>query len=164
VADHTLLVAGMGDRRRHLLARSHGRTLELGRKQSADDPGLEDGTYDTVVSLLTLCSVPDLDRTVRRIRDLLKPDGQLLFLEHMRAPGVGGRLQQLAAPVAERMIGCRLDRDLINVLRAADLPVTDLDRFTVPIAGLVGAHCVAGVAKPRARPAPDANDSQRVEV
>jgi SAM-dependent methyltransferase len=153
VADHTLIVAGLGDRRRHLLAQARGRVLELGRSQPVDDPSLEAGSYDTVVSFLYLCTVPDIDEATGRIRRLLKEDGRLLFIEHMRAPGVTGRLQRWAAPVAERLIGCHLDRDTINVLRAADLPVTDLDRFTIPIAGLAGAHCVAGVAKPRQRAA-----------
>ena len=39
---------------------------------------------DTILSVLTLCSVPDPQRTISNlIRDLLKTGGQLLYFEHV---------------------------------------------------------------------------------
>ncbi|KAF8583685.1 hypothetical protein K439DRAFT_1661155 [Ramaria rubella] len=39
---------------------------------------------DTIVSVLTLCSVPSPQRTIERlVIDILKPGGQLLFYEHV---------------------------------------------------------------------------------
>ncbi len=44
-----------------------------------------DASVDTVVSTLVLCTVPDPERTLGEIARVLRPDGQLLFVEHVRA-------------------------------------------------------------------------------
>lgn len=51
----------------------------------AEDLPYDDDTFDTVVSTLVLCGVDDQPRAVREIRRVLKPSGQLLVLEHVRA-------------------------------------------------------------------------------
>lgn len=51
----------------------------------AEDLPYDDGTFDTVVSTLVLCGVDDQPRAIREMRRVLKPGGQLLFLEHVRA-------------------------------------------------------------------------------
>ena len=39
---------------------------------------------DTLISILTLCSVPQPEHTIRNLADkVLKPGGQLLFIEHV---------------------------------------------------------------------------------
>ena len=43
---------------------------------------------DTILSVLTLCSIPDPQRTISKlIRDLLKPGGQLLYFEQVLNTG-----------------------------------------------------------------------------
>jgi ubiquinone/menaquinone biosynthesis C-methylase UbiE len=46
---------------------------------------LADGSVDTVVSTLVLCTVDEPERALREIARVLRPDGQLLFIEHVRA-------------------------------------------------------------------------------
>jgi ubiquinone/menaquinone biosynthesis C-methylase UbiE len=46
---------------------------------------LTDESVDTVVSTLVLCTVDDPERALREIARVLRPDGQLLFVEHVRA-------------------------------------------------------------------------------
>src|SRR5688572_11301430 len=50
----------------------------------AEDLPFDDARFDTVVSTLVLCGVPDQPRAVREIRRVLKPGGHLLFVEHVR--------------------------------------------------------------------------------
>jgi ubiquinone/menaquinone biosynthesis C-methylase UbiE len=51
----------------------------------AEDLPYDDNTFDTVVSTLVLCGVDDQPRAVREIGRVLKPGGQLLFIEHVRS-------------------------------------------------------------------------------
>ena len=44
-----------------------------------------DATFDTVVSTLVLCTVADPEAALDEIRRVLRPDGSLLFLEHVRS-------------------------------------------------------------------------------
>jgi SAM-dependent methyltransferase len=68
---------------------------------------------DTILSVLTLCTIPDPQRTILKlIRDLLKPGGQLLYFEHVLSskPDVAW-WQRFWAPVwACAFDGCRMDR------------------------------------------------------
>ena len=44
-----------------------------------------DGTFDTVVSGLVFCSVPDARRGLAEVGRVLRPDGRLRMLEHVRS-------------------------------------------------------------------------------
>ena len=70
-------------------------------------------SVDTIISVLSLCSVPDPQRTVSKlVRDVLKPGGQWLFYEHVLSsrPDIAW-WQRFWAPVWACVFdGCRLDR------------------------------------------------------
>lgn len=138
-----------GAMRRRLMPRlaTAGVSFEL-EPSGIDDAPFEDGSFDTIVSTLVLCSVPDLDSAARHIRRWLAPDGQLLFLEHVHALGWRGRVQQVATPLWSLLAGgCHLDRDTLAALRRAGLFVTDCERFALPAGGPLLATCVQGVAQ-----------------
>lgn len=68
---------------------------------------------DTLVSVLTLCSVPEPQETIKSlVTEVLKPGGQLLFFEHVRNPQAHiAWWQTLWSPLwALAFDGCRLDR------------------------------------------------------
>jgi len=74
---------------------------------------LHDTQVDTVISVLTLCSVPDPRDTITNlILDVLKPGGKLLFYEHVLSPLKDvAWWQHFWAPLwAFWLDGCRLDR------------------------------------------------------
>ena len=108
--------------------------------------GLPDGSFDTIVCVLVLCTVADPAATLAELRRLLAPGGALLFLEHVLGRGPVARVQQAAAPAWALVAGgCRLDRDTIGALRAAGFVVTDLERLA-PLGRLTGGSVVRGRA------------------
>ena len=50
-----------------------------------------DGSFDTVVSTLVLCTVPDQESALDEVRRVLRPGGRLLGIEHVRAEGSTAR-------------------------------------------------------------------------
>lgn len=71
-----------------------------------------DESFDTVVCTFTLCSVQDPAETLKEMRRVLKPGGQLLFAEHGAAPDANvARWQARIEPVWKRIAGgCHLTR------------------------------------------------------
>lgn len=109
-------------------------------------------SFDTVISVLTLCTVEAIDLMLAAIERWLAPTGQLLMLEHIRATGFTAMAQALVTPVEQRLVGgCRLDQDLVGASRRSALDLTDGARFSVRVATSLPIPCLAGVARPRAR-------------
>lgn len=94
---------------------------------------LDAASIDTVVSTWTLCTIPDLPRALAHVRRVLRPGGRFRFVEHGLSPDAAvrrtqRRLQPLWGPVAG---GCRLDRDILSAVAAADLHLDQSDsRYT----------------------------------
>ena len=105
------------------------------RLAGADAIDLEDSVADVAVSTLVLCSVPDVAQVLAEIRRVLKPDGELRFIEHVAAPrGTGlSRAQSVLKPLWYLLgNGCRIDRDIGTVIRNAGFSSVDIDTFRVP--------------------------------
>lgn len=69
--------------------------------------------FDAVVCSLVLCSVVDPDDVLRQLFSLLRPGGELRYLEHVASAGMRAPLQRLAdATVWPRLLGnCHTRRD-----------------------------------------------------
>jgi ubiquinone/menaquinone biosynthesis C-methylase UbiE len=80
-----------------------------------------DDSFDTIVSTLVLCTVPDPVATLAELRRVLRKGGRLLFCEHVLAdsPVLARWQQRLARPWAAFAQGCRCDRPLLAMVTAA---------------------------------------------
>jgi ubiquinone/menaquinone biosynthesis C-methylase UbiE len=83
---------------------------------AAEELPFEDASFDTVVSMLVLCTVPDPDAALAEIRRVMRPGGRLLFIEHVRAesPRLAHWQDRLAKPWEAFASGCRCDRPTLE--------------------------------------------------
>jgi ubiquinone/menaquinone biosynthesis C-methylase UbiE len=78
-------------------------------------------SVDTVLVTYALCTIPDVLAALENVRRMLKPGGELLFLEHGKAPEPRIRYwQRRLGPAWRRLFGgCTLDRDIPALLVAS---------------------------------------------
>jgi ubiquinone/menaquinone biosynthesis C-methylase UbiE len=119
-------------RARRRLERS-GRRATLVRASAQALP-FPDASFDTVVSTVVLCSVPDQDEALREIRRVLRPGGQLLFAEHVRSddPRRARWQDRLERPWRLVAGGCHPNRDTLVRIEAAGFAVEVVERGELP--------------------------------
>ena len=93
-----------------------------------------DDSFDSAVSMWTLCTIPDPVAAARELRRVLRPGGRLHFLEHGLAPDVPvQKWQHRLEPVQKRMVGgCHLTREILPLLRSAGFEVVESEEFYEP--------------------------------
>lgn len=117
-----------------MLARAQTRADELCRTVSlheADATALPfpDGCFDTVVSTLTLCTIPNPAGAVREAWRVLRPGGELRFFEHGRGSDrLSVFIERLLEPLTLRFEADRLLLEPDRVFAAAGVPATVVRR------------------------------------
>jgi ubiquinone/menaquinone biosynthesis C-methylase UbiE len=81
---------------------------------TAEQIPLDDDSIDTVFSIATFCSIPDLPRALREMRRVLRPGGRLLFFEHGLHPDPVIAEKQRKGEARHKWIyhGCHMTRDI----------------------------------------------------
>jgi ubiquinone/menaquinone biosynthesis C-methylase UbiE len=103
--------------------------------QSAENPlPLPSGSIDTVVLTWTLCSIPDPHKALQEMKRALRPDGQLIFVEHGRAPDPGvAAWQDRLTPIWKRIGGgCHLNRKIDEIIKEAGFRIGELTISYIP--------------------------------
>jgi len=138
---------------RELLRRAEGRAAASGRavrvsRAFAEELPFEDDSFDAVVSTLVLCSVRDQDRALAEIRRVLRPGGELLFMEHVRAddPKLARWQDRLERPWHVVAMGCHPNRATLERIEAAGFVVRELRRGELPKSPPIVRPLVAGRA------------------
>jgi ubiquinone/menaquinone biosynthesis C-methylase UbiE len=138
--------AALHERAAHRAA-ERGLAVEHVRADAGRLP-LPDGSFDTVVCTFLLCSVPDPTAVARELRRVLRPDGQLLVIEHVAADGARRALQAAMDPLNRLLtVGCRLLRDTRATLRAAGFSVDQLSTADEPSIDLLHRRVLRGTAR-----------------
>ena len=93
-----------------------------GAARPAEDLPFEDATFDVAVSTLVLCGVDDQPRALRELRRVLRPGGQLLFIEHVRSGDTRlARSQDRMNGINRFVVGCDCNRPTLDSIREAGL-------------------------------------------
>ena len=101
---------------------------------SADTIPLDDRSIDTVVTTWTLCSIPSALRALAEMKRVLKPGGQLLFVEHGLAPEANIRKwQNRLTPIWKRIGGgCHLNRPIRELIESAAFSISRVETGYAP--------------------------------
>src|SRR5690625_3274236 len=94
------------------------------KEMDAQQMDFPDNTFDFVVSTCVFCSVPDPVKGLKEIRRVVKPEGKILMLEHMRSENsVAGILLDLVNPLTVRIMGANVNRNTIKNIEKAGLKI-----------------------------------------
>jgi SAM-dependent methyltransferase len=124
--------AAMADRLRRRVAQ--GRRPATVVLAAAEALPFADDEFDTVVSTLVLCTVPDQAAALREIRRVLRPGGRLLFMEHIRSesPRWARWQDRLNTPWRAFAEGCNCNRPTLDVIGAGPLALREVQRGVIP--------------------------------
>jgi ubiquinone/menaquinone biosynthesis C-methylase UbiE len=109
-------------------ARTLGRDVDL-RVADAEALPFDDGSFDTVVCTLGLCTIPDDRKAVAEARRVLRPGGGLVLLEHVRSPAAIVRwVQHGLDPLCRWWQADHLIREPLERVEAEGFAVQELER------------------------------------
>jgi ubiquinone/menaquinone biosynthesis C-methylase UbiE len=112
-----------------MMARARRRAAKLGRRvnfllMDAEALGFPDGSFDTVVDSLNLCTFVDRTAALEEMARVCRPEGRILLLEHGRSDrGWLGRWQDRHAEKHAKRLGCRWNLEPPELVRQARLPL-----------------------------------------
>jgi len=113
-------------------AREQSRPVEVVCAPAEKLPFADD-EFDVAVSTLVLCTVDDQAQALAELRRVLKPGGELRFIEHVRAdePRLARWQDRLNGFNKVMAQGCNCNRSTIDAIRAAGFTITELEHGTL---------------------------------
>lgn len=103
-------------------------TLDVG---SGEELPYADNSFDTVVACLVFCTIPDAEKAAKEMFRVLKPEGRMLFLEHVHAkPGIKHSIQNFVNPAWNLIgCGCNLNRNTKALFSDAGFEYETIEEF-----------------------------------
>lgn len=89
-------------------------------------------SVDRVLTTWTLCTIPNVERSLAEVWRVLRPGGSLHFIEHGRSPEPKvARWQDRLTPIERKVFGgCHLNRPIDNLVRGSGLELSQLQNFS----------------------------------
>ena len=106
------------------------------------------GSFDSVVSSFTLCSIREVEKALAEVFRVLKPSGRYFFLEHGLSPESGvEKWQRRLTPLSKALAdGCHLNRNIKELIETQPFEIEKLDRFYADASPRVTGYLYQGIA------------------
>ena len=100
-------------------------------KESAEHLPFSDHTFDTVVTTLALCTIPNPEAAIQEMKRVCKPEGKILLFEHVQMDNPFlAKLQDWLTPVWKKACdGCCLNRNTVQLIQANGLKILNKKTF-----------------------------------
>lgn len=114
-----------------------------------EDIPVPEGSFDSVVSTWTLCSVHDPALVMAQVGRALKPGGRFYFLEHGLAKNPRIQKWQTRLTPVNKIFadGCHLDRDIDSIVELGGLRFVRRERLDLSHAPRILGELYLGVAE-----------------
>lgn len=119
---------------KQLRAKAAGRGGVEVVQASAQELPFADDSFDTAVFTLVLCTVPNPAVALSEAARVLRPGGELLFIEHVRAEDAGMARWQDRLEKPWRFIGdgCHCNRDTVATIESSPLSLMRVEQGRLP--------------------------------
>lgn len=126
---HLILVEPDANMRKKLQQKCQSRSNTKILDCPAESLPLADHSVDVAVSTLVLCSVTNPEQVLNELYRVLRPEGKLIFIEHIAATNNPHRLkwQQRIEPIWKRIsCGCHLTRETEQAIIKAGFTLREI--------------------------------------
>jgi len=108
-------------------AKKYNREVKL-LEMDIQDLNFEDNNFDLIVTSCVFCSVPDPVKGLKELKRVLKKDGRIIMLEHMRSQNeLVGKLMDLFNWVSLYTWGANINRKTIENIEKAGLKLVEVN-------------------------------------
>ena len=117
-----------------------GLTVDL-QLMDAQNLTFPDNSFDAAVTTCVFCSVPNPIAGLRALGRVVKPDGDIWLMEHMRVDRpVIGPLMDFVNPLVLRMMGANINRRTIENVWLAGLEIENIEDLVGTVFRLIHAR------------------------
>ena len=100
----------------------------------AEDIELPDNSIDTILITYTLCTIPNLNKSMTEMKRVLKPGGKFIFCEHGIAPDKNIiKWQRRINPIWGIFFGgCNINRNIPKIISESGFNISNLNQMYLP--------------------------------
>lgn len=126
-----------------MLARAARRGRRLGRHidlvlADAQRLPFRDGVFEAAAATFVFCSVPDPVAGLEEVRRVVRDDGEVRLLEHVRARNrLAGWIMDRLNPIAVRLTGANINRDTVSNVARAGIGIEGVESGVLGIVKLI---------------------------
>ena len=115
----------------------------------AEDIALPDNSVDTILITYTLCTIPDLDKSMAEMMRVLKSEGRFIFCEHGIAPDQNIiKWQSRINPIWKAIMGgCNINRNIPKIITDSGFHITNINEMYLPSTPKIVGYNYWGVAE-----------------